>query len=63
MFTIFETIKRWKLNPHIWLVNYLQACANNNGSPPESIPSFLPWNMTEQQKELFTKPPDTENSS
>jgi transposase len=63
MFTIFETIKRWKLNPHTWLINYLQACANNNGAPPKSIPSFLPWNMTEQQKELFTKPPDTENSS
>lgn len=63
MFTIFETIKRWKLNPHTWLINYLQTCANNNGPPSESITSFLPWNMTEQQKELFAKPPNIENSS
>jgi transposase len=63
MFTIFGTIKRWKLNPHTWLINYLQACTDNNGTQPELISSFLPWNMTERQKELFAKPPAFQDSS
>lgn len=62
MFTIFETIKRWKLNPHTWLIAYLQNCAIN-GSPPESIDNFLPWKMTDQQKDLFKKPPAGEDLS
>jgi transposase len=62
MFTIFETIKRWKLNPHTWLIAYLQQCAFN-GKAPKSIKDFLPWNMTEQQKILFAKPPVGENTS
>jgi len=62
MFTIFETVKRWNLNPHTWLIAYLHKCAIN-GEMPESIDAFLPWNMTEQQKTLFAKPPAGENLS
>lgn len=63
MFTIFETIKRWKLNPHTWLISYFQNCEYSGGKPPDSINIFLPWNMTDQQKILFTEPPVGENSS
>jgi transposase len=63
MFTIFETIKRWKLNPHTWLISYLQSCADIGGKPPDSINAFLPWNMAKQQKILFSDPPAGENSS
>jgi len=35
----------------------------NGGVPPESIDNFLPWNMTDQQKDLFKKPPVGENLS
>jgi len=62
LFTIFETLKKWKLNPHTWLIAYLQKCAVN-GSPPEFIDNFLPWNMTDQQKDLFKKSPVGENMS
>jgi transposase len=63
MFTIFETIKRWKLNPHTWLISYLQNCEYLGGKPPDLINDFLPWNMTAQQKVLFAQPPVGENSS
>ena len=63
MFTIFETVKRWKLNPHTWLIAYLQSCAHNGGKVPEATDAFLPWNMTDPQKTLFAKPPAGENTS
>ena len=62
MFTIFETIKKWKINPHTWLLAYLQECAMSGGVP-DNISKFLPWNMNKQQRQLFSLPPAGENSS
>jgi transposase len=63
LFTIFETLKLWKINLHTWLLAYLQECAMSGGKPPSSIKSFLPWEMTPIQMELFSKPPKYENSA
>jgi transposase len=62
MFTILETVKRWKMNPHTWLLAYLQACAMSNGSPKE-VEKFMPWNMTDQQRLAFSQPPAGEDTS
>jgi len=62
MFTIFETIKKWGINPHTWLLAYLQECAML-GEPPEDIKKYMPWNMTEKQQQLFSQPPAGENTS
>src|SRR3990167_6523027 len=35
MFTIFETLKMWNVNPHTWLLTYLYECAMNGGAPPD----------------------------
>jgi len=51
-----KTLQMWKLNPHAWLSNYLQACAENGSAPPEDISSFLPWAMDEERMEYFQKP-------
>lgn len=62
LFTIFETCKIWKLNVHTWLLGYFYECAILGGKPPDNIQKYLPWNMTEKQKELFSEPPRYENS-
>ena len=60
MFTIFKTMKLWGINCHTWLLAYFQECAANGGNPPDQIDKFLPWNMTESQKALLSRPPDYE---
>ncbi len=62
LFTLFGTLKLWKLNLHTWLLGYFYECAMLNGKPPEDIQKYLPWNMTQKQKELFAEPPRYETS-
>ena len=57
LFTLFETLKLWKLNVHTWLLTYFYECAALNSKAPEDIQKYLPWNMTAKQKELFAEPP------
>ena len=45
MYSVFATMKLWGLNARTWLVQYLQACADNGNRPPEDINAFLPWQM------------------
>lgn len=56
MFTIFQTILRWKINPRTYLTRYLEACAQNNGKAPENVEAFLPWKMSEARLEELRKP-------
>ena len=62
LFTLFGTLKLWKLNVHTWLLGYFYECAMLGGKPPDNIEKFLPWNMTEKQKQLFSEPPKYEDS-
>jgi transposase len=59
LFTIFKTIKLWNINPHTWLLAYLQECAMHAG-PPKNIDHFLPWHMPTKVRELFARPPKHE---
>ena len=34
-----------------WLTAYLSACAKADGKPPPDLQSFMPWNMTIQERE------------
>jgi transposase len=61
MFSLIETLKYWKINPHTWLLAYFNHCALSGGVP-NKIDTFLPWNMTELQKELFANAPIGEDS-
>jgi transposase len=62
LFTLFKTLKLWKINVHTWLLAYFYECALIGGTPPENINQFLPWEMTEKQRDLLSKPPCYENS-
>lgn len=58
MFTIFETLKIWKVNPHTWLLNYFYECAMNSGTPPDNIDNYLPWKMPKETMTAFAAPPE-----
>jgi len=49
LFSIFQTLKLWNVNPRKWLTEYLQACADNRGQVPADLTCFLPWTMSKEQ--------------
>ena len=49
LFSIFQTLKLWEINPRKWLTQYLQSCAENRGHCPQDLACFLPWTMSEAQ--------------
>lgn len=57
MFSIFQTLVLWNINPQVWLEKFFRACAENKGLPLEDVSPFLPWNMNEQELEVYSKPP------
>jgi len=63
LFSIFQTLGLFNLNPRRWLQMYLQACSENAGKAPEDIETFLPWNMTRQRlAELSFEPVQRDSS-
>ena len=50
MFSLFQTLKVNKINPHQCLRDYLSACAKNKGRPLESLEGFLPWSLPEKYR-------------
>jgi transposase len=50
LFSIFQTLLKWNINPRIWLLEYLSVCAGAGGVPPKEASSFLPWKMSEEQQ-------------
>jgi transposase len=58
MFSIFQTLGLWNINPRLWLTSFLEACAANQGKAPEDIRSFLPFNMTEEQRNALLLEPE-----
>ena len=62
LFTLFKTLKLWKINVHTWLLAYFYECALVGGEPLKDITPFLPWKMPEKQRQLLSKPPNYESS-
>lgn len=55
-FTIFQTCLLNHVNPHKFLLDYFEACAENGGLAPRDIESFLPWNLTAERKAAWRYP-------
>ena len=55
-FTIFQTVLKNNLDPNKWLFAYFEACAQKGGRPPEDIDTFLPWNLSDPQKQAWELP-------
>jgi transposase len=63
LFSIFQTLKLWNVNPRKWLTRYLQACADNRGQVPDDLTCFLPWTMSAEKLVKLQYAPGYEDSS
>jgi transposase len=61
MFSLLATLQRWEINPRTWLCWYLDDCAAAGGKAPASIEGYLPWNMSETQRQSLNVPVSAEN--
>lgn len=50
LFSVFQTLLKWNINPRAWLLEYLTVCAEAGGVPPKDISGFLPWKMPEEKR-------------
>ena len=63
MFTMFQSILLWGINPKHWLQLFLQACADNGGRTPADLSPFLPWEMSEQRRQQLSQPLPTDDAT
>jgi transposase len=63
LFSLFQTLALWGLNPRRWLTAYLQACAVAGGKAPDDVAAYLPWNLTEEQQQAWRCEPAALNTS
>jgi transposase len=63
LFSIFQTLKLWNVNPRRWLTRYLQAYADNRGQVPDDLTCFLPWMMSAEQLAKLQYAPGYEDTS
>ena len=56
VFTICQTLLKNGIDPQQWFVAYFEACAQNGGRAPPDIDVFLPWNLSDEQKEAWALP-------
>ena len=65
LFSVFQTLCLWNINPRVWLTAYLRGCAEGGGDPPEALDDFLPWKMSEQKRKEWSleKKEEAEDSS
>ena len=54
LFSVFQTLCLWNINPREWLTAYLQACATSGGQVPAALGEFLPWQMTEEKRQEWS---------
>ena len=50
LFSLFQTLCLWELNPRAWLTAYLTACAEAGGQAPADLERFLPWNLSAEER-------------
>jgi transposase len=63
LFSLFQTLALWGLNPRVWLSAYLTACAEAGGQTPAQSEALLPWNLSEEQRRAWSLEPQSDDSS
>src|SRR5512135_730155 len=63
LFSLFQTLALWGINPRVWLRAYLTACAVSGGRAPAKPEALLPWNLTEDQRRAWSLEPRSNDSS
>jgi transposase len=67
LFSLLATLKLWRINPRLWLRWYLDSCAAAGGKAPPDLQPFLPWNLSEEQRQKLADgasaaPPESDSS-
>jgi len=53
LFSLFQTLALWNLNPRLWLQAYLEGCAQAGGKAPGDVSDYLPWNLKPHQRQAW----------
>jgi transposase len=62
LFSLFQTLLLWRVNPKIWLERFFRACAEHGATPLEEVSGFLPWKMSAEELEVYRRAPPPEES-
>jgi transposase len=54
LFSLFQTLQVWGMDTGKWLTEYLTACAKAQGHPPPEPQRYLPWNMTNPERQKLS---------
>jgi transposase len=63
LFSLFQTLALWNINPRVWLEEYLQACAHAGGQAPNDVGPFMPWNLSQEKRKEWSLGKEKEDSS
>jgi hypothetical protein len=53
MFSLFQTLSLWGLNPRLWLTAYLEACAEVGGRAVNDVDRFMLWKLSAEQRRAW----------
>ena len=56
LFSIYATLHQQGLNPFAWTRDFLSAVAHNGGAPLADISRFLPWGISDRDREVWRMP-------
>ena len=56
LFSVFQTYLRNHIDPQQFLLAFFEACAQNRGDAPEDLENWLPWNLSDEQKQTWRYP-------
>ena len=54
MYSVLGTLSMNGIDILRWLRAWLDACAKNGGKPPDDLSPWLPWSMSEEDRQGFT---------
>ena len=56
LFTLFQTYLKNQIDPQQFLLAFFEACAQNGGQSLETVEDWLPWNLSDEQKQAWVYP-------
>ncbi len=56
MDSVIGTLAMNSINVRRWLHEWLDACAQNGGKPPDDLDPWLPWSMSPERRRDLTEP-------
>ena len=56
MYSVLGTLALNGIDVLRWLEAWLEACAENDGQPPDDLSPWLPWTMSEERRREFMTP-------